>query len=78
MIDEKSCKNILVYDISYKNLIVAKPLLIWFDNTDGFIKVYDGTKNLVLFSPEKYDTIFDRIRCLKSQRSGITYVFSNN
>ena len=28
LIDEKSCKNILVYDISYKNLIVAKPLLI--------------------------------------------------
>ena len=59
-------------------MIVAKPLLIWFDNPDGFNKVYDGTKNLVLFSPEKYDAIFDRIRYLKSQRSGITYVFSNN
>ena len=45
--DEKSNENILVYDISYKNLI-AKPLCIRFVKIDGFIRVYDGTRYLVL------------------------------
>ena len=43
LIDEKSCENILVYNISYQPLINAKPLRIRFDKTDGFIRVYDGT-----------------------------------
>ena len=30
----------------------AKPLRITFDNVDGFIKIYDGTRSLVLFGPE--------------------------
>ena len=42
LIDEKSHKNILVYDISYKTLVGAKPLRIKFDKIDGFIRVYDG------------------------------------
>ena len=51
--DEKSYKNILVYEISYKTLIGAKPLRIRFDNIDGFIRVYDRTSYRVLFGPEK-------------------------
>ena len=51
---------------------------IRFDKIDGFIKVYDGTKYLVLFGPEKYDAIYNRIRYLINQRSGITYVISHN
>ena len=51
---------------------------IRFDKTDGFIRVYDGTKYLVLFGPEKDDAIYNRIRYLISQRSGITYVVSHN
>ena len=51
---------------------------IRFDKIDGFIRVYDGTKYLVLFGPEKYDAIYNRIRYLISQRSGITYVVSHN
>ena len=35
--------------------LVLKPLHIRFDKTDGFIRVYYGTKNLVLFGAEKYD-----------------------
>ena len=35
--DEKSHKNILVYNISYKSLIDSKPLRIRFDKIDGFI-----------------------------------------
>ena len=62
LIDEKSHENILIYDISYKTLIGPKPLRIRFNNTDGFIKIYDGTKYLVLLSPEKYDAIYDKIR----------------
>ena len=39
LIDEKFYKNILVYNISYKSLIAAKPLGIRFDKIDGFILV---------------------------------------
>ena len=56
--NEKSYENILVYDISYKTLIGAKLLRIRFEKINGFIRVYDQTRYLVLFGPEKYDTIF--------------------
>ena len=39
LIDAKSYENILVYNISYKNLIGDKPLRIRFDKVDGFIRV---------------------------------------
>ena len=42
LINEKSSKNILFYNISYKNLIGDNLLRIWFDEIDGFIRVYDG------------------------------------
>ena len=58
LMNEKSYENILVYDISYKTLIGAKLLRIRFDKINGFIRVYDQTRYLVLFGPEKYDTIF--------------------
>ena len=53
LLDEKSHKNIFVYDMSYKTLISVKNLRIRFDGTDGFIRVYDGTRYLVLFGGEK-------------------------
>ena len=41
LLEEKSYKNsyetILIYDISYKTFIGAKPLRIRFDKDDGFI-----------------------------------------
>ena len=46
-----------------------------FDKVDGFIRVYDGTRYSALFSPEKYDVIYDRIRYLLCQKSAIAYVF---
>ena len=58
LMNEKSYENILVYDISYKTLIGAKLLRIRFEKINGFIRVYDQTRYLVLFGPEKYDTIF--------------------
>ena len=53
----------------------AKPLNIRFDKVDGFIIVYDGTRYLVLFRPEKYDLIYNKIRYVIRQKSCITYVF---
>ena len=52
LIDEKSYENILVYNISYKSLIESKPLRIRFDEIDEVIRVYDGTRYLVLFGDE--------------------------
>ena len=78
LIDKKSYGNILVYNISYKSLIDYKPLRIRFSKIDGFIRVYDGTRYLVLFEREKYDSIYQRIRYLISLKSGITYIISHN
>ena len=61
----------------YKSLISAKPLRIRFTwYIDVFIRVYDGTRYLVLFEGEKYDFIYNRIRYLIGVKSGITYVVS--
>ena len=76
LIDEKSCKHILVYNISFKILIGAKPMRIRLDKRNEFIRVHDGTRYLVLFTPKKYHAIYNRIRCLISQKSGITCALS--
>ena len=68
-IGEKSPKNVLIYDISYKTLIGSKPLHISFNKIDGFIRIYDGTRYLTMFGPEKYDVVYDRIRYLVSLKS---------
>ena len=62
LIDEQSHENILIYGISYKTLIDSKPLRIRFNKIDGFIRIYDRTRYLKLFSSEKYDAIYNRIR----------------
>ena len=66
----------MIHDISYKTLIGLKPLRITFDKTDEFIRICDGTRCLVLFGPEKYHAIYNRIRHLTSLKSSITYIFS--
>ena len=76
--DEKSYKNILSYNISYKSLSDYKPFRIRVDKIDVFIRVYDGTRYLVLFGSEKYDSIYDRIRYLISVKSDITSTISHN
>ena len=72
LIDEKTYENVLVYNTSYKSLIDSEPLRIRFYKIDGFIRVYDGTRYLVLFESEKYDSIYNKIRYLISVKSGIT------
>ena len=76
LIDEKSHENSLIYDISYKTLIHPKPFRIRFNQIDGFIRIYDGTRCLTLFGSEKYDAIYDRIRYLIGIKNDITYIFS--
>ena len=51
-------------------------MLIRFNKIYWFIRICDGTRYLTLFCPEKYDTIYDKIRYLVSLKSGITYIFS--
>ena len=48
-IDKKSHPNILIYEISYKNLTGPKSLRIKFNNIDGFIRISNGARYLVLF-----------------------------
>ena len=50
----------MIYDISYKTLIGAKPLRVRFDKVDEFIRVYYGTRHLVLLDPEKYDIFYNK------------------
>ena len=62
-------------------MIGAKPLRIRSDKVDGFIRVYDWTRYLALFGPGKYDVIYNRIRYLINQKSGVILtksVFNKN
>ena len=63
-------------NISYKALIGAKPLGIRFHKVERFIRIYNGTRYLVLFGPEKYDEIYNRISYLISQKNDIKNVIS--
>ena len=78
LILEKSSEDILVYNILNKSLIDFDWLRIRFDEIDGFIRVYDGTRYLVLFGSEKCDCIYSKIRYLISLKIGITYIISHN
>ena len=49
---EKSHEYILIYDISYKILIGAKPFYIGFHAVDEFIRVYHGNIYLVFLALE--------------------------
>ena len=47
-----------------QNFHWSKILRIRFDKLHGFIGVYYETRYLVIFGPEKYDAIYNRIRYL--------------
>ena len=68
----------MIYDISNKTLINLKPLRIRFDEIDGFNRILNGTRDLPWFGSEKYVAIYNRIRYILSQKSGITFVFSHS
>ena len=79
LIDEKSYKDILIYNVSYKTSIGPKPLRNRFDKVDGFIsiRVYNGSRYLGLFGVKKYDVIYNRIWYLISLKSGSTFTCSH-
>ena len=58
-------------------MIDGIPLLIGFDQINGFIRVYAGTRYLVLFGGKKYYIIHNRIRYLIGVKSGSTCVSHN-
>ena len=68
LIDERLHKRILVYDISYKTLFDSNSCGIRFDEIDGFIRVYDGMRYLVLFAPKIYDATYNRIGYLSQKK----------
>ena len=38
------------------------------------LKIYDGIRCLVLFAPEGYIAVYERINYLIREKSGITYI----
>ena len=50
LLDGKKNENISIYDISYKTFTGSIPWRIRFDEIDGFIRICDGIRYLVLFS----------------------------
>ena len=67
----------MVYTILYKTLIDTKPVHIRLDKIDRFIRVYDGTRYLMLFGSKRYEFMYNRIRYLLSVKSGIRYFISH-
>ena len=61
----------------YKTLIGSKPLRIRFNKMNGIIRIYDGTRHLILFDTKKHDAIYGRIRYLISLKSNTLYMFSH-
>ena len=55
----------MIYDISYRTLIGAKPLRVGVTDRTRYnfiMKLYNGTRHLVIFGPEKCNTIYNWIR----------------
>ena len=57
LLDKKVYENISIYDISYKTFMGSNLLRIWLDKIDGFTKIYDGIRYLVLLCHNWYDEI---------------------
>ena len=51
---------------------------IRFDKIVGFIKIHDKVRYLVLFDYSYYDKFCDKIKYLKSEKSGITDSINHN
>ena len=62
----------MIYDISCKAFMGAKALHISFNKIDGFTEICDGIRYLEIFGYGLYDEIYNRIRYLISEKSGIT------
>ena len=56
----------------------AKPFHIRLDKLDGFIKVHDKIRYLVLFDYNNCDEVCDKIKYLVSEKRGITDSVDHN
>ena len=56
----------------------TKPLRIRFNKIDGFIKIYVEIRYLILYDYKRYNAIYDRIKYLISEKSGIIDSNNNN
>ena len=76
LLDEKLYKekdeNISIYDTSYKVSTNTKPLRLRFNKIDGFSKTHNGIRCLGLFDYGWFDKIWDRVKYLIREKSGIT------
>ena len=71
-------ENISIYGISYKTSTDTKPMHIRFDKIDIFIKIHEKIRYLVLFDYSYCDKIWDKIKNLISEKSGITDSINHN
>ena len=69
LLNEKSYKSLLIYNISYKNVMGNKTLHIRFHKIDGFNKIYNEIRYLVLLV---YNEIYDKTKYLMNEKGGIT------
>ena len=65
----------MIYDVSYKALIGPKPRALDSIKFGRWVRIYEGTRYLILFGSKKY-AIYNRIRYLMTLKSSITWVLS--
>ena len=75
---KRKLENYFNLCILYKTSMGAKPLRIRFDKIDGFIKIHDKIKHLVLFDYSYSDKIRDKFRYLICEKGGITGNVNHN
>ena len=55
-----------------------KSLRIRFNKINGFIKSYEGIRYLILYNYKRYNAIYDKMKYLLSEKSGITHSINHN
>ena len=75
LIDQKAHENILIHGISYKSIIVSYFFRIRLDKINGIIIIYDKTRYLTLFSSEKFNVNYGKVRYVISIKSGTAHIF---
>ena len=55
-----------------------KSLRIRFNKINGFIKSYEGIRYLILYNYKRYNAIYDKMKYLLSEKSGITDSINHN
>ena len=68
----------IIWKYFVQALIGAKLSRISFGKVNGFIRVYDRNRYLLLLGPKKFDTIHNKFRYLITQKSNILYIMYHN